>query len=49
MPYEVKIKDQKTGNEIRREIESLKELKELLQKYHDQLIDFEMKKIKKKQ
>ena len=41
--YKITIKDQKTGEEIKKEIETLKELKWLLLEYKDQLIDFEMK------
>lgn len=43
MPYKITIKDQKTGEEIKREIATLKELKWLLLEYKDQLIDFEMR------
>ena len=43
MTYKITIKDQKTGEEIKKEIETLKELKWLLLEYKDQLIDFEMK------
>ena len=41
--YKITIKDQKTGEEIKKEIQTLKELKWLLLEYKDQLIDFEMK------
>ena len=41
--YKITIKDQKTGEEIRKEIQTLKELKWLLLEYKDQLIDFEMR------
>lgn len=44
MPYEVFIKDQKTGETIHQEIETLKELKELLLLYQEKLIDVELKK-----
>jgi 3-dehydroquinate dehydratase len=43
VPYKITIKDQKTGEEIKKEIQTLKELKWLLLEYKDQLIDFEMK------
>lgn len=43
MPYKITIKDQKTGEEIKKEIATLKELKWLLLEYKDQLIDFEMR------
>lgn len=43
MPYKITIKDQKTGEEIKKEIETLKELKWLLLEYKDQLVDFEMR------
>lgn len=43
MLYKLTIKDQKTGEEIKKEIETLKELKWLLLEYKDQLIDFEMR------
>ena len=43
MPYKITIKDQKTGEEIKKEIATLKELKWLLLEYIDQLIDFEMR------
>lgn len=46
--YKITIKDQKTGEEIKKEIQTLKELKELLLLYEDKLIDFEMKEIKRR-
>lgn len=46
MPYKITIKDQKTGEEIKKEIVTLKELKWLLLEYKDQLVDFEMKEVK---
>lgn len=48
MPYRITIKDQKGGKEIRKEIETLKELKVLLLQYKEQLIDFEMYEVKKR-
>lgn len=48
MPYEVVIKDQKTGALIRKELETLKELKELLLLYQDKMIDIELRQIKKR-
>lgn len=45
--YKITIKDQKTGEEIKKEIQTLKELKWLLLEYKDQLIDFEMKEAKR--
>lgn len=47
MLYKITIKDQKTGEEIKKEIQTLKELKWLLLEYKDQLIDFEMKEAKR--
>lgn len=48
MPYEVVIKDQKTGDLTRKELETLKELKELLLLYQDKLIDVKLRQIKKR-
>lgn len=48
MPYNIKIREQKTGKEIKMQIESLKELKMVLLEYKDQLIDFEMREVKRK-
>lgn len=46
MLYKLTIKDQKTGEETKKEIATLKELKWLLLEYKDQLVDFEMKEVK---
>ena len=43
MLYKLTIKDQKTGEETKKEIATLKELKWLLLEYQDQLVDFEMR------
>lgn len=48
MPYEVIITNQKNGEKIKKQIETLKELKELLLLYQEKLIDVELKQIKSK-
>lgn len=47
MPYTVIIEEQDTKKVIRKEIETLEELKFLLLEYQEQLINFEMHEIKK--
>lgn len=47
MPYTVIIEEQDTKKIIRKEIETLEELKFLLLEYQEQLINFEMHEIKK--
>lgn len=46
MPYEVFIKEQETNKILKKEIKTLKELKELLLLYENKLIDFEMHEVK---
>lgn len=48
MPYEVVIKDQKTGDLIRKELKTLKEFKEMLLLYQDKMIDIKLRQIKKR-
>lgn len=47
MPYEITIKEQETGKQIKKQIESLKDLKDFLIQYQNKLIDFDMNEIKK--
>ena len=46
MPYKVTIEEQDTKKIIRKEIETLEELKFLLLEYQEQLINFEMHEVK---
>ena len=48
MPYIVTIEEQDTKKIIRKEIETLEELKFLLLEYQEQLINFEMHEVKDK-
>lgn len=48
MPYEIKIKDQETGKEIRQEIETLKQMKWILLQYKNRTIELEVRKIKER-
>lgn len=48
MPYEVTIEHQKDRKIIKKELKTLKELKELLLQYENELINIEMHEIKSK-
>lgn len=48
MPYEVTIENQKDKKRIKKELKTLKELKELLLQYENELINIEMHEIKTK-
>lgn len=48
MPYEVTIENQKDKKRIKKELKTLKELKELLLQYENELINIEMHEVKTK-
>ncbi len=47
MPYDLKIKNQKTKKETTYTIEDLKQIKIILENYKEELVDVELKKVKK--